>query len=77
MSTATIGARYQVVIPSKERKRLGLKVHQKVLVEQRNDEIVIRPLETGSNRGITKALQTNEDPVDYVAKLRQEWEQRL
>ena len=72
MTTATVGARYQVVIPAKERKQLALKPHQKVLVEQRDDEIVIRPLGGRSFRGITKALRSKEDPADYVAKLRAE-----
>lgn len=76
MTTATIGARYQVAIPAKERKRLALKPHQKVLIEQRDDEIVIRQLGGSTFRGITKALKTKEDPVDYVAKLRAEWDQR-
>jgi AbrB family looped-hinge helix DNA binding protein len=76
MTTATIGTRFQVVIPAKERKRLSLKPHQKVTIDQRNDEIVIRPLGTSSFRGITKALRTNEDPVDYIAKLRAEWNER-
>ena len=73
MTTATIGSRFQVVIPAKERKQLALKVHQKVHIERRNDEIVIRPIGGSSFRGITKALQCNEDPVDYVTKLRAEW----
>lgn len=76
MTTATIGARFQVVIPAKERKRLSLKAHQKVIVEERDNEIVIRPLGGHSFRGITKALAVKEDPVDYVARLRAEWDQR-
>ena len=76
MSTATIGSRFQVVIPAKERKRLSLKVHQKVSVEEKNNEIVIRPLGGQSFRGIAKELHCKEDPVDYVAKLRAEWDSR-
>ncbi len=76
MTTATIGARFQVVIPAKERKQLALKAHQKVLIEQRNGEIVIRPLGASSFRGITKELRSKEDPADYVAKLRAEWDHR-
>jgi AbrB family looped-hinge helix DNA binding protein len=76
MTTATIGTRFQVVIPAKERKGLALEAHQKVLIEQRYGEIVIRPLGGRSFRGITKTLQVNQDPVDYVAKLRAEWNQR-
>lgn len=76
MTTATIGSRFQVVIPANERKQLALKAHQKVLIEQRNDEIVIRPLGGRSFRGITKVLQVKEDPVDYIANLRAEWDQR-
>ena len=37
MTFATVGSRFQVVIPKEERKRLKLKPNTKVAIEVRND----------------------------------------
>ena len=56
----------QVVIPAKIRQRLGLKKGTKIFVEERNGEIVLRPLNRGyfqkmsgilKGGGLTKALE--------------------
>ena len=44
MSTATIGTRYHVVIPKREREALGLRPHTRVTVEVLDGAVVIRPL---------------------------------
>ena len=75
MTTATIGGRYQVVIPSKERKRLNLKPHSKVVVEVKGDYLIVRP-QGKSLRGIGKELADGQDATDYVRSLRAEWEHR-
>jgi AbrB family looped-hinge helix DNA binding protein len=76
MTEATIGARYQVVIPKDERKRLRLKPGAKVEVHAEDDHIVIYPAATKSWRGIGKDLAGNEDTLDYVKRLREEWGER-
>ena len=76
MTTATIGARYQVVIPARERRKLGLRPHDKVLVEATKDAIVIRPVGAAALRGIGSALGKRTDAVQYVRELRSEWETR-
>jgi AbrB family looped-hinge helix DNA binding protein len=76
MTEATIGARYQVVIPKNERRRLRLKPGAKVDVQVENDRIVIYPAATKSWRGIGKDISGNEDPSDYVKRLREEWGER-
>ncbi len=73
MTTATIGSRYQVVIPSKERKRLNLQPHSKVSVEVKGDCLIVRP-QIKNLRGIGKALADGGDATDYVRRLRLEWE---
>ncbi len=75
MTTATIGSRYQVVIPSRERKRLNLKPHTKVMVEAKEDYLIVRPQRSGL-RGIGRALAGGHDATDYVKTLRAEWEAR-
>ena len=74
MSTATIGTRYQVVIPKREREHLGLRPNSKVVVEVSDGAVVIRPLPEGGWRGIGRELADGTDAADYVKKLRAEWE---
>ncbi len=74
MSTATIGTRYQIVIPKREREQLGLRPHTKVVVEVSDGAVVIRPLPEGGWRGIGGELADGTDATDYVKKLRAEWE---
>ncbi len=76
MKYATIGSRYQVVIPKEVRKRLKLKPHSKVAVEARDGHLVLFPVRDGELRGMGKELADCTDAVDYVKRLRQEWEQR-
>lgn len=45
MTIATVGNRYQVVIPLKERKKLSLRPNSKVEVTVEDDILVIYPIE--------------------------------
>ena len=76
MTIATIGKRYQVVIPLKERKKLNIKPNSKVEVTAENDKLVIYPISPASFRGIGRDLSDDIDATDYVKKLRHEWEER-
>ena len=76
MTIATIGKRYQVVIPLKERKKLNIKPNSKVEVTAENDKLVIYPILPASFRGIGRDLSDDIDATDYVKKLRREWEER-
>ncbi len=76
MITAKIGSRFQVVIPKEERERLNLKPNTLVNVEARDDCIMIFPVNFNRLRGLGRELATDEDAVDYVAHLRNEWGSR-
>ena len=76
MSTATVGSRYQVVIPATERRKVGLKPQDKVSVEVAEGTIVIRPIDARQFRGIGKELKDKGNPVSYVRELREEWKTR-
>jgi AbrB family looped-hinge helix DNA binding protein len=76
MTISTIGKRYQVVIPLKERKKLNIKPNSKVEVTAENDKLVIYPILPASFRGIGRDLSDDIDATDYVKKLRREWEER-
>lgn len=74
MSTATIGTRYQVVIPKRVREQIGLRPHTKVAVDVSDGAVVIRPLPEDGWRGAGRELADGTDATDYVKKLRAEWE---
>ena len=74
MSTATVGTRYQVVIPKREREMIGLRPHSRVAVEVADGAVVIRPLPENGWRGAGRDLADGRDATDYVKKLRAEWE---
>ena len=76
MTIATVGKRYQVVIPLKERKKLNLRPNSKVEVTIEDDKLVIYPISLESFRGIGRNLSDGSDATDYVKKLRREWEDR-
>ena len=76
MTTATVGSRYQVVIPRSVRERVGLEPHAKVHVEAGDRCIMIFPLADHGLRGIGRSLADGEDATDYVRRLRAEWNAR-
>jgi AbrB family looped-hinge helix DNA binding protein len=76
MSVATVGARYQIVIPLKERKHVGLKPNQKVQVSVEEDRIILEPIGNQQLRGLLSELRDKNDATSYVRKLRQEWKIR-
>jgi AbrB family looped-hinge helix DNA binding protein len=76
MTIATVGKRYQVVIPLKERKKLNLRPNSKVEVTIEDDKLVIYPISVESFRGIGRNLSDGNDATDYVKKLRREWNDR-
>ena len=76
MSTATVGSRYQVVIPREVRKQIPLRPHSKVNIEVRDYCLVVCPINVAGWRGIGKALANGKDATDYVRTLRSEWSRR-
>jgi len=76
MTTATIGSRYQVVIPREARKQIALRPHSKVNIEVRDHCLVVYPVNVAGWRGIGKALANGKDATDYVRSLRAEWSSR-
>ena len=74
MSQATVGKRYQVVIPQKERQKLNIKPNTKVDVVVEGDRLIVYPVSPSHMRGIGRKTANEEDPTDYVSRLRSEWE---
>ncbi len=76
MTTATIGERFQVVIPRDERRRLGLHAQDKVNVVVEGDHLAIYPVASARLRGIGRDVADGSDATDYVRELRAEWGKR-
>ena len=59
METSTVSSKYQIVIPKKVRKQLGIKVGQKVQILPYNGRIEIIPVESIKKaRGFLKGIDT-------------------
>ncbi len=76
MMTATVGSRFQVVIPKEGRERLGIKPMSHVHVEARRDCLVFFPITSRGLRGLGAELADSTDATDYVRHLREEWGMR-
>ena len=76
MTIATVGKRYQVVIPQKERQKLNIKPNSKVEIEVEGERLIIYPLSTSRLRGIGLEINEGTDATAYVKKLREEWDKR-
>jgi AbrB family looped-hinge helix DNA binding protein len=76
MGIATVGARFQVVIPAGERRRLGIRPGDKVVMEVVGDHLEVRVMGGCGLRGLGKELTRTTDPVAYVRELRAEWTNR-
>ena len=76
MMTATVGSRFQVVIPKEGREGLGIKPSSRVNVEARPDCLVLFPVTSRRLRGLGADLADGTDATDYVRHLREEWGRR-
>ncbi len=76
MTIATVGSRYQVVIPRRERERIGLKPNAKVHIEAHDRYVILYPETASGLRGLGRELTDGRDATDYVKQLRSEWTDR-
>ena len=77
MLSVKISTKHQIVVPSAVRRELDLHPGDRLTVEVRDDEIVLRPRPDKASarlRGLGSGLYG--DPVEYVRSLREEWKQR-
>ena len=44
MSIATVSSKGQITLPAKVRRHLGIKPHDRISIEERGTEIIIKPL---------------------------------
>ena len=64
----------QIVIPARIRKELGLSAGDKLLIEQKQEEVILKPVtKLSALRGIDELERASEE----VDKLREEWDEDL
>lgn len=75
MLSIKVSTKHQIAVPSEARKALGIKAGDRLVVEIRKTELVLRPRPGGAVERLRGSGQgTYGDPVAYVRALRDEWE---
>ena len=75
MLSVKVSSKNQIVVPAKVRRELGIKAGDRLSVEVRRREVVLRPGGSAADRlyGIGRGVYG--DPVAYIRALRDEWEE--
>lgn len=81
MSQATVGSKYQIVIPKEIRRKIkSLKPGVRVVVRGLSGNAVsIEPVKqswAAQTFGVAKKAWNRVNPVEYIEKLRNEWDIR-
>ena len=80
MLSVKVSTKHQIVVPSEARKALGIGAGDRLTVEVTPDALVLRPKGRRSGtrlRGLGQEAWKGVDPVEYVRRLRQEWDERI
>ncbi len=77
MSVVTVGERYQIVIPKKERRALHIKPHTRMNVVAEDGALRIYGVSPSSLKGIGKTIADGTDATSYIKSLRQEWHKNV
>jgi AbrB family looped-hinge helix DNA binding protein len=76
MLIVRLSSKGQIVIPLEIRKELELKKGDKMIVQRKDDKVVIRPIGRISGmKGIDKKAW--KDSSKEIDKLRKEWDERV
>ena len=74
MEIVKLSAKGQIVIPAWIRKELGLSKGDKLLIERRQEKVILKPMVKLSElRGIDKL----EGASDKVERIRKEWDEEF
>jgi len=72
MLTTILTTKGQIVIPSKIRRKMNLKKGTKLLVEEKDNEIILRPLNKSYFANLARKLSTKGKLADILLKARQD-----
>jgi len=71
MGIVKLSVKGQIVIPARIRKELGLSAGDKMLIERKQEEVILKPVTKLSKlRGVDRLKGASEE----VDKLREEWD---
>ena len=74
MGIVKLSVKGQVVIPARIRKELGLAAGDKLLIERKQEEVILKPVTKLSQlRGVDRLKGASEE----VDKLRAEWDEEV
>ncbi len=77
MLSVKVSTKHQIVVPSEARHRLGIQPGDRLSVEIRDDELILRrrPARPSERlRGLFKGMYDGKDAVEFVRELREESE---
>jgi AbrB family looped-hinge helix DNA binding protein len=78
MLSAKVSTKHQISIPSEARKKLGIEPGDRLTVEVTDDTLILRlrPAKPSERlRGIARGMYQGLDAVEYVRRLRDEWDE--
>lgn len=80
MLSVKVSTKHQIVVPSEARRALGIVAGDRLTVEVTPEAIVLRPRTQHAGarlRGLGSMIWQDVDPVEYVRRLRDEWDDRI
>lgn len=75
-----VSTKHQIVVPSEARRSLGIEAGDRLAVEVTPDSIILRPRtrKAGARlRGLGREIWAGVEPVEYVRRIRQDWDDRI
>jgi AbrB family looped-hinge helix DNA binding protein len=77
MLSAKVSTKHQIAIPSEARRKLGIEPGDRLSVEITEDTLILRRRHARPSerlRGMARGMYEGLDAVEYVRRLRAEWD---
>ena len=79
MLSVKVSSKHQIAVPSEARHALGIQAGDRLDVEVAGGAIILRPRHGSAGerlRGLGREAWSGVDPVEYVRRIREDWEER-
>ena len=77
MLSVKVSTKHQIVVPSAVRRQLGIKAGDRLEVRIEDGDVVLHPRPAKASerlRGLGKGMYGGLDAVEFVRRLRDEWD---